>query len=153
MQDASRDSRIRHCRGFGLAGLRALVDAAESNPQMAGPTRRRDLRHVRGRIALAEGNPEVALRWFDAALRLKPDPEYALVQAAALGNAGAPALGIRHLDLFARIDAAAPPMVRNMYGAHAWLLRHYGYYRSELSHLRRDLQAGANEAALGTDKH
>jgi hypothetical protein len=150
MQDAARDPRLRGCGGFGLAGLTALVDAAASNPQSAGPTRKRDLLHVRGRIALAGSDPDAALRWFDTALQLKPDPEIALVQAAALGSAGASTLGVRHLDRYARLESAAPAIrVRNMYSAHAWLLRHYGYYQDELVALRRRLQSDAKGGPAG----
>jgi tetratricopeptide (TPR) repeat protein len=150
MQDGARDAGMRACRGFGLPGLTALVDSAESNPQSAGPSRKRDLWHVRGRIALAQGDPDTALRWFDAGVELKPDPEYALTQAAALGNAGAPALGVRHLDHYSLIETTEPAIqVRNMSSAHAWLLRHYGYYHRELSYLRQHLQsdAGSSSAA------
>jgi hypothetical protein len=147
MQRATRDAGLLRCRGFGLPGLTALVTSAETNPQSAAPSRRRDLWHVRGRIALAQNQPEIALQWFDAALSLQPDPEYALVQAAALGDAGFQELGVQHLDRYARIEAATPTeKVRDMAAAHAWLLRHYGYYRDELSSLRQRLEADANKA-------
>jgi tetratricopeptide (TPR) repeat protein len=148
LQNASRNEGLRGCEGFGLAGMAALVTAAETNPQTRNaPTRMRDLRHVRGRIALAEGRPDVALHWFDAALRLKPDPQYALVQAAALGEAGAPALGVQHLDQYQRIEAGKPPeKVRDMATAHAWLLWHDGYYRKQLSYLRGRLEVAAKDA-------
>jgi hypothetical protein len=144
LQDAAVDPTVRSCRGFGSRGIGALVTAAEANPQSAAPRRKRDLLHVRGRVALAEKKTALALHWFDAALLLEPDPEYALVQAGALGDAGAPALGVRHLDLYARLHSktAASP-VRDMPSAHAWLLRHYGYYNEEVTHLRRQLQADA----------
>jgi hypothetical protein len=142
MQGAARDTTLRNCRGFGLPGLKALVTSAESNPQSIPPSRKRDLWHVRGRIALAEGRPELALRWFDAALLLKPDPDYALVQAAALGDAGAQGLGVQHLDHYARIQAASPPeQAPGMAVVHAWLLMRYSYYRNELTSLRQRLQA------------
>lgn len=148
LQGAARETGLRNCRGFGLEGLKTLVASAESNPVSAAPARKRDLWHVRGRIALAEGRPDVALRWFNAALVLKPDPEYALVQAAALGDAGAQALGVRHLDHYASLQAQQPPIkVRDMPTAHAWLLWHYGYYHKQLSHLRGRLQLDAGEAA------
>lgn len=146
LQDAARDPGLLRCRGFGLRGLSALVTAAEANPQNAAPRRKRDLWHVRGRIALAEGRPEVALRWFDAALLLEPDPEYALVQAAALGDAGAPALGVRHLDHYARMQTDRPTTPRrDMAAVHAWLLRHYDYYQTQLSYVRRQLQSDADK--------
>jgi hypothetical protein len=148
MQDAAQDAELRNCRGFGLAGLKTLVASAESNPQSTPPLHKRDLWHVRGRIALAEDRPELALRWFDATLLLHPDPEYALVQAAALGDAGAPALGVRHLDYYARIDTEKPQApIRDMAALHAWLLRDQGYYRTELSYLRQRLQEDADKTA------
>jgi hypothetical protein len=150
MQDAARDVTLRSCRGFGLVDLKALVADAESNPLTAAPSRKRELWHVRGRIALAENQPTVALQWFDAALRLRPDPEYALVQAAALGDAGAQALGVLHLDHYARIKATSPSgRMRDMAAVHAWLLQHYGYYQDEVSSLRQRLQA---DAAHPTDR-
>jgi hypothetical protein len=142
MQDAIHDASLRHCRGFGLPGLAKLVASAESNPQSAPPQRKRDFWHVRGRLALAEDQPDLALLWFNGALSLKPDVEYALVQAAALGDAGARALGIQHLDFYARIEQGNQGQaIRNMGTLHAWLLRHNGYYGNELSSLRQRLVA------------
>jgi len=154
MHAAAHDATLRNCSGFGLPGLKMLVTSAETNPQSQTPLRRRDLWHVRGRIALAEGRPETALRWFDAALLLKPDPEYALVQAAALGNAGAHELGVQHLDHYRRIEAGSPEVrVRDMGTAHAWLLRHYGYYDKELSSLRQRLKVDEEAGIRTTTPH
>lgn len=144
LQEATRDPTTRDCRGLGLTGLDDLVAAAERNPRNVSLHRRRDLWHVRGRIALAAGQPRRALEWFDAALRAEPDADYALVQAAALGDAGAPRLGVAHLDYYQRIattQAARP--IRDMPGLHRWLLRHYDYYGQELTYLRRQLQRDA----------
>jgi tetratricopeptide (TPR) repeat protein len=151
LQEAPSWRDLRDCRGLGLDGLSSLLDAAASNPGMTGPRRRRDLDNARGRIALAAGQPDKALRWFDAALSEEPDPDYALVQAAALGDASAPALGVRHLDTFARLNVhrAAPP-VRDMTSLHTWLLSHYGYYRHETALLRVALQRAAEDQAHST---
>lgn len=152
MQDAARAPAMRDCRGFGLDGLASLVSAAESNPQSRGAPRLRDLWHVRGNIALARGNPGQALRWFDDALRLKPDADYALVQAAALGSAGAPGLGARHLDAYRRLsDAQHREPIRDMMGVHRWLLQHYGYYDGEFSSLRERLCHDARDTATPCD--
>lgn len=148
MQDAARLPALRNCRGFGLDGLASLVAAAESNPQNKWPQRLRDLWHVRGSIALAAGDPAQALHWFDGALRLRPDADYALVQAAALGSAGAPGLGARHLDTYRRLsDTQRREPVRDMMGVHRWLLRHYGYYDGEVSSLRERLCHDARDTA------
>lgn len=147
LQAAARDQATRDCRGFGLAGLETLVDAAERNPQSASPRRKRDLWHIRGRIAIANGRPSQALRWFDAALLAVPAADYALVQAAVLGSAGAPALGIRHLDLYTRTEAQNAAPIRDMAGIHRWLLRRYGYYNHELAVLRARLAQDARTVA------
>lgn len=148
MHGAATDPGLRRCQGFGLQGLKALIDSAEANPQSASALRRRDLWHARGRVALADGQPAQASHWFEAALRIEPDAEYALVQAAALGDANAEPLGVEHLDLFARIEAVSPPVkVREMGAAHAWLLRHYGYHDKELSSLRARLAADVHDQA------
>jgi hypothetical protein len=144
LQNAARDPAIRDCRGLGLAGLDAFVTAAERNPRNASLHRKRDLWHVRGRIALAAGQPRLALHWFDAALRAEPDPDYALVQAGALGDAGAPTLGIAHLDYYEHMAAAQAALpIRDMVDIHRWLLRHYDYYGHELTYLHQQLQRDA----------
>lgn len=145
LQDASGNPVVRNCTGLGLAGLERLVAAAESNPQSATPTRKRGFWHVRGRIAIARKEPVQALRWFNAVLALAPDADYALVQAAALGEAGSPALGVAHLDEFHRMERQqASSRIRDMASMHRWLLRHYRYYEGELVRLRRQLEADSN---------
>lgn len=145
LQDASRNPDAIECTGLGLAGLERLVAAAESNPHSAATVRKRGFWHVRGRIALARNDPARALRWFNAALALEPDADYALVQAAALGNAGAPRLGVAHLDEFRRLERQqSATRIRDMAGLHRWLLRHYRYYENELTQLRQQLEADAN---------
>jgi tetratricopeptide (TPR) repeat protein len=144
LQDAPSSPVFRSCAGLGLSGLASLLEAAEANANERGANRRRDLLNARGRLALAAGQPDLALHWFDAVLEIAPDPDYALVQAAALGEAGAPALGVRHLDTFSRLtENQAPPPVRDMPSLHARLLTHYGYYRKELDLLKTKLQAAA----------
>jgi tetratricopeptide (TPR) repeat protein len=147
--DAMRDPRLVGCRGFGLPGIAALLDAAEHNSQSEIASRRRDLSHLRGELALMRGQPDNALAWFDAALAASPsaEPDYALTQAAELGQAGAPALGVRHLDAFTRNFAQRPWYpVRDMSSLHIWLLRHYGYYEREIARLRQQLDHDARNS-------
>lgn len=144
LQDASRNPDAVNCNGLGLSGLERLVAAAESNPQSTATIRKLGFLHVRGRIALARNDPDQALRWFNTALELKPDANYALVQAAALGSAGAPRLGMAHLDEFHRLERQSTTPLRDMAGLHNWLLRHYRYYENELTRLRRQLETDAN---------
>lgn len=146
LRDATANPVMRSCEGFGLEGLAVLIDAVESNPRSNAPKRRREIWHVRGQLAIAAGQPKRALRWFDGALDLHPDPEFALVQAAALGNAGQQALGVRHLQHFDDLEALPHPPIGDMAGLHQWLLRYYGYYHGELAHLRQQLQDDAAHA-------
>lgn len=147
LRDATQDERLLHCRGLGLPGLATLVDAIARNPVSESPPRKRDLWHARGRIALAQHRPEAALHWFDAGITLLPDADYALVQAAALGDAGTPGLGVRHIDRFLAIqrDARTAP-IRDMVGVHRWLLRRY-YYPTQLAELRARLLRDATAAS------
>ncbi|MBP3984525.1 tetratricopeptide repeat protein [Pseudoxanthomonas helianthi] len=148
-QDASRNPTAVDCIGMGLTGLEQLVAAAESNPQSAASLRKRGFWHVRGLIALAHNDPNQALRWFNAVLALEPDADYALVQAAALGNAGSPRLGIVHLNEFRRLERQqSASRIRDMASLHRWLLQHYGYYENELIQLRQKLEADASASQL-----
>lgn len=140
LKRAARDKSLLGCQGFGTNGLQQLLEAAERNPRSALPQRKRDLWHVRGQLALAQAKPLIALHWFNAALEVSPDPDYALVQAAALGNASQPRLALQHLDLYERIQADPRiHAVRDMASLHNWLLNHYGYYSREVSLLRKQL--------------
>lgn len=149
LRDAANAEVMRECRGFGTDGTIALVEAGLANPENKGSFRRREFLHARGQIALAAGQPDEALRWFDAALALDPDPNYALVQAAALGNAGAQAAGVEHLDHFARLERTTETKVRDMRSLHRWLLVRCGYYQEELQILRARLAADAAAQAPG----
>lgn len=143
--DAATSPRIQQCRGFGIDGLRHLIDAGMANPRNAGNRRRRDFLHAHGRVELAVGNAASALDRFNAALELDPDPEYALVQAAALGNAGFQTQAIMHLDDYLRLESLRMPRVRDMRSLHRWLLIRTGYYRREIDILRRRMVADSKE--------
>lgn len=149
LRDAAKAETMRECTGFGPDGPTALVDAALRNPENKGAFRRREFLHARGQIALASGEVDEALAWFDAALELLPDPNYALVQAAALGDAGAQSAGVAHLDHYLRLEQSRPVPVRDMRSLHRWLLVHCGYYREELRILRGRLAADAAAQAAG----
>jgi tetratricopeptide (TPR) repeat protein len=125
--------------------LQRLLAASAGNPAfIRSPARRQALLRLQGRNALARGDAEAALRAFDQGLEIDPKPQVALVQAAELGSAGVPALGLRHLDRYAALAATqAPVRVRDMPTLHAWVLLRTGSYRGELHHLRRQLQVDA----------
>jgi tetratricopeptide (TPR) repeat protein len=133
------------CDVLGDSGLQRLLAASAGNPAfIRSPARRQALLRLQGRNALARGDAEAALRAFDQGLEIDPKPQVALVQAAELGSAGVPALGLRHLDRYAALAATqAPVRVRDMPTLHAWVLLRTGYYRGELHYLRRQLQVDA----------
>lgn len=135
------------CSGIGQQELQSLIEALEGNPHIRSfPSRRQNVQHLRGMLALARHDPAAALRAFDRALALRPDPVVALNQAAQLGNQGYIDAALRHLDqLPGLIIVAERPSGMPM--LHDWILRATGYYENEVSHLRAALlQAQAEEA-------
>ncbi|QDE38792.1 tetratricopeptide repeat protein [Luteibacter pinisoli] len=137
------------CTRLTPAVLSSMVDIAMANPAISGVAgRRQDLNHVRGQLALADGDVKGAARWFDEALADQPSPAAALSQAAALGAAGRPDLGVAHLDFFAKLPKLpAPRWQDGMAWVHAGVLDRQGYWPSELSHLRQALEAAARAAS------
>lgn len=140
-----RDGR---CAGLERSDLTAFLDAALANPRIAAVRgRRQDIAHLRGTIALAYGESEVAAMWFGRALAENPTPQAALAQAADLGRAGYPSLGLRHLEYFEKLPLETPPQWREgMPWLHAAVLAHQGYWEGELAHLRASLSASIKES-------
>jgi hypothetical protein len=129
------------CTGLDDAALERLLAQATSNPRIAAlPGRMQDIEHVRGEMALANGDAADARSHFDGALRLAPSPQGALEQAASLGRAGAPELALGHLDLYAQLP---PPIPHSPSAGMAWVhdrvLSHQNYWDNELAHLRAAL--------------
>lgn len=131
-------ARMGSCEGLDLRAISAMLQAARSNEHFANaPGRMQDFDHVEGLIDLANGDPEHALAAFDHALAALPQPAIAIEQAALLGNAGRPDLGLRHLDAY----LLAHPLQVARFGfspasLHRWLLDHYGYWQNEFTRMR-----------------
>jgi hypothetical protein len=129
----------RACRGLDNASLRSLLDAAWHNPHWRQiPGMRQNLYHLQGALDLAHRHPQQALRDFDLALEQAPNPATALSQAATLGSAGYPCLGLDHLDHFAALPKP-PETGFGMARIHAWVLKRQDYWRHEIANLRREL--------------
>jgi hypothetical protein len=129
----------RQCLGLDVHDLLALIDAGLQNPRLFNSGPQQDLSYLRGRIALAEHQPEAALTSFIHALDLQVRPDMALEAAATLGAAGYPEQGLRMLDHYRQMrDKAEPPDV-GMPMLHAWILAQQHYWPHELVHLRRQL--------------
>jgi tetratricopeptide (TPR) repeat protein len=130
------------CRGLSDGALGDVLSAAEQNPRiLMVPGRRQDIDHVRGLIALGQGNPEDALDLFNRALAEYPTPATALEQAAVLGSSGSPALGLAHLGYFSHLPAPARHrMTDGMPWLHDYVLDKQHYWEGEMSHLTHALQ-------------
>lgn len=133
------------CKGLDRDALNGLLDAALQNPRIAAmPGRRQDILHMRGAMALAWGEPTAALDAFNGALAEEPEPQVALEQAAALGRAGFPAFGLRHLDTWNSLQRPTPLTWRDgMPWLHDLVLGHQGYWTKEFTRLEATLRADA----------
>lgn len=140
------------CRGLDATALHALLSALQSNPRVAAlPGRRQDVAHLSGVIALSEGHADAAAGLFATALAEEPTPKVALNEAALLGRAGRPDLGLRHLALFETLPAAAGPSLRDpMAWIHARVLERQRYWPDELDHLREVLTAAEQRRSATT---
>lgn len=132
---------------MNLTSLQAMLDAARRNPGWQKiPERRQDIDHMQGLLDLAQSRPLAALQAFDRALAHDPRPDAALQQAATLGAAGYPQLGLDHLDDYATLPPAAQP-ARGMPRIHAWVLRQQHYWQRETARLRATLTTDATARA------
>ncbi|MDR3416674.1 MAG: hypothetical protein P4L83_10860 [Nevskia sp.] len=131
------------CRGLDLDTIASLVASMRANPHYSkGAGHSRDVEELEARLSLAHGDGQAALRHLDAGLRLSPTPDGALVDAALLGSAGFPALGLQHLDLYRTL----PPAYRGLHGMpalHLWLLERGGYWTAEFRHMENQLRQDA----------
>ena len=128
--------------------LNSLLDAALANPHFAiTPGREQDIYFLKGRLALIQGDAQTALNDFNHALDIQVRASAALEQAAMLGAAGYPVLGLAHLDHYdAERDHEAPPDF-GMPHLHAWVLQQQQYWPREMAHLRATLQQDATRQA------
>lgn len=133
------------CPQLHLGAIKALLAAASENPfaaQVRG--RRQDILNLNARLALMEGEPDSALALFNSALDEDIRPGAALAQAAQLGRAGHPVLGLAHLEYFDNSGWAPPPTpFGDMARVHQWLLDRQGYWEQETLHLRALLEEDA----------
>jgi tetratricopeptide (TPR) repeat protein len=127
------------CRGLTLADLHELISAGLHNPKLSTTGPQQDLTYLRGRIALAQQQPDAALADFTQALDLQVRPGMALQAAATLGAAGYPAQGLRLLDHYQQVEKNVTPPGFGMPMLHAWVLARQNYWPHELANLRHQL--------------
>ncbi|MGH8040539.1 MAG: tetratricopeptide repeat protein [Rudaea sp.] len=139
-----RVSTGKACVGLGVAQIESLLDAMEHNPRLHeyGGWRQDNL-NLRGRLVLAQHDPDAALAFFDRALAARPRASAALAQAALLGSDGYPVQGLKHLDYFATLPQPTPRWTWSMASVHTWVLRRQGLDSAELAHLRAVLEDDA----------
>ncbi len=141
LKDAIGIAHDGSCSGLDFAAVESLVRAARSNTQWQNlPSRRQDLDHIEGMLALSEGDAQRALRLFNAALAEEPKPEGVLQHAALLGSAGHPDLALEHLHRF-DVASIVDPAFNGMPSLHDWLLHRQHYWEGEISRLQATLQA------------
>ncbi|HTN61846.1 MAG TPA: tetratricopeptide repeat protein [Devosia sp.] len=134
-------SATHSCPGLTSQAVASMLDAAERNTRLRRVTGRvQDIYHLRGQLALSLQQPDEALMWYQKALALRPGPQMAFEQAAQLGSAGYPALGLRHLDSFESYSWTKPATIFGMPRLHAWVLHKQHYWDTELVYLRVTLQ-------------
>ncbi|OZB61122.1 MAG: hypothetical protein B7X39_02150 [Lysobacterales bacterium 14-68-21] len=124
--------------------ISALLDAAAANPRLAAePGRMQDILSLKGQLALQDHRYAAALDLFDRALALQVRPTTAFQQAALLGSAGQPELGLQHLAYYESIKDKELRPGSGMRAVHAWVLREQGYWPRELVRLRHTLSVDA----------
>lgn len=138
------------CPGLTIADLQSLIDTGLKNPKLSAAGPQQDLTYMRGRIALAQHQPDTALMYFEKALYLQVRPGMALKAASTLGAAGYPAQGLQMLDHYAKVENKAIPSKTGMPAIHAWVLSRQGYWTTELLHLRHVLSVDASAASANT---
>jgi len=139
--DSAAQSR---CQGLDLQVLDTMVEAVRENQNYGdGPTRLSRTRQLQGRLALARGDGETALRDFNEGLAAFPTPDGVLLQAALLGSAGFPEQGLKHLDYYRTLTPANRGL-HGMAAIHLWVLDRGGYWTSEFADLESQLRSDAN---------
>jgi hypothetical protein len=138
------------CPGFAPSDLLSLINAGLQNPKLGAAGPRQDLTYLRGRLALAQHDPDAALADFMSALDLQVRPGMALKAAGTLGEAGYPAQGLRLLDHYQQVKNNAMPPSFGMPMLHDWILARQNYWPHELSHLRQQLSSDAKAASAHT---
>ncbi|MCB1555559.1 MAG: tetratricopeptide repeat protein [Xanthomonadales bacterium] len=136
------------CPNLDLDLLDRWLGLARRNRASTGnSTRQQNLTHLQGVLALRRGDPQRALAEFNSALDAEPNPDTALMQAAMLGDAGAPGLGLAHLDHFQNRSQRIAIKLHSMQQLHRWLIERTGYYEREFAHLRAALREAADKEA------
>lgn len=141
------------CPGLTPRELRKLIDTGLENPKLSAAGSQQDLTYLRGKIALMQDQPDMALADFTRALDLQVRPGMALEAAATLGRAGYPTHGLRLLGHYETVRGKAMRPGFGMPWVHAWVLERQHYWSHELDHLRHQLTLDAEASSGNTSSH
>jgi tetratricopeptide (TPR) repeat protein len=133
------------CTGLGKDELETLLGETNKNPALDAAFHDEEIEPLLATLALRRGEPDAALRHFDASLRAYVAPNLAARQASELAEGGYYWHALRHLDHYAAWQHRAVQPGPGMPRVHAWLLRRQGYWPRELAILRRKLIIAASE--------
>jgi tetratricopeptide (TPR) repeat protein len=134
------------CKGLDNDALRTLLLAGITNPRLPDG-RRQDLFYLIGRLDLRSGDATAANEAFDRAIAFDPRESAALEQAAELGAAGYPELGLRHLRRFDELRAKESRPAFGMPQIHAWVMSRQNYWLVEREHLEAQLRSDLPQSA------
>lgn len=142
------------CQQADYRHIELLLDSlARNRSLMEKAGRRQDLAYLQGRLALAQGQGKLALADFNQAIDQQVRIEAALNQAALLGAAGYPELGLAHLSHYDSM-AGSNEVFRPPFGmprVHAWVLHRQGYWERELDRLRATLHEDARKKQVKSE--
>jgi len=133
-------AKQHRCPGLDFDGLAGLARAGLANAKLPAG-RRQDLEHVLGLIALEEHRPDDALLHFNRSLAFDVREAVALRQAAELGSAGFPRLGLQHLTVFDALPIEPQTDGPGMQTLHRWILKRQDYWPRERRRLESTLKA------------
>ncbi|WP_237711790.1 tetratricopeptide repeat protein [Rhodanobacter sp. 115] len=138
------------CPGLTSTALLSLVNAGLQNPNLSAAGPQQSLTYLRGRIALAQHQPDIALTDFTRALSLQVYPGMALEAAATLGSHGYPVQGLQMLDYYQQVQSKTMPPSFGMPMVHTWVMARENYWPHELAHLRHQLSLDAKADSTNT---
>lgn len=138
------------CPGLTPTLLLDLINDGLQNPKLDGAGRQQDFIYMRGRIALAQHQPDAALEDYLSALDLQIRPGFALEAAATLGAAGYPTQGLQLLDHYQQVKNQTIPPDFGMPMLQEWVLTRQNYWPHELTHLRATLCEQAEDHTTST---
>lgn len=130
------------CAGLSLADVESWIDVSAENPVISpAATRVRNIAPLEARLAIARGQPALALEHFNLALAAATTPDAAASYAALLASAGYYKQALAHLDYYEQIKSPRQGPKANMAWLHNRVLELQGYWPREMAILRAKLVA------------